>query len=64
MKQLNDFVILYQHQHFSWSSFRFSIFLLNKGTPYAFDKKTPKFAQGLDFLRFLMEKTKEIKGKH
>ena len=21
-------------------------------TPYAFDKKTPNFAQGLDFLRF------------
>ena len=24
-------------------------------TPYAFDKKTANFAQGLDFLRFLMK---------
>ena len=23
----------------------------NSGTPYAFDKKTPNIAQGLDFLR-------------
>ena len=32
-------------------------------TPYAFVKKTPKFAQGLDFLRLLLDKTKESQGK-
>ena len=32
-------------------------------TPYAFVKKTPKFAQGLDFLRLLMDITKEIQRK-
>ena len=30
-----------------------------KDTPHAYDKKTPKFAQGLDFLRFLKGKSRK-----
>ena len=33
-------------------------------TPCALDKKTPNFAQGLDFLLIFLEKTKERKGKN
>ena len=33
-------------------------------TPYAYDKKTSKFAQGLDFSRFFEGNTKETLGKN
>ena len=32
-------------------------------TPYAFDKKTPDLAQGLDFLRFWKGKPRETEEK-
>ena len=43
------------HQRRNRSGFVFSVFGLRMpdlATPYAYDKKTPNFAQGLDLLRF------------
>ena len=31
-------------------------------TPYAYDRKTPNFAQDLDFLRYLKARAKENRG--
>ena len=55
-----------------WGIFRTSPLNLASITPYAYDKKTPNFAQGLDFLRsqvaiytvFHEESESEVKNKH